>query len=139
MVLDAHSALNIALFPPLFFFAGLYYTDVISTLQVLLSYKLYLEGRPAPQSALHKFNVVFVGVLALSFRQTNIFWVAVFPAGLALVDVLKGDLRRTTDAKEGDAASIFRDSWSEGLVFDCAVADAGPRGKQMTVKLLSSH
>src|SRR4051812_7721932 len=38
VVIDAHTALNIALFPPLFFFSALYYTDVISTLVVLLSY-----------------------------------------------------------------------------------------------------
>ncbi|KAK6596619.1 DIE2/ALG10 family protein [Botrytis cinerea] len=38
-----HTAANIALFPPLFFFSGLYYTDVLSTCVVLYLYKQFLE------------------------------------------------------------------------------------------------
>jgi alpha-1,2-glucosyltransferase len=87
---DVHSALNISLFPPLFFFSGLYYTDVISTLVVLGVYAMFLKsvekGTGAPWEG---FTLIPPAILALYFRQTNIFWVAVFPAGLALVNVLK--------------------------------------------------
>jgi hypothetical protein len=87
---DVHSALNISLFPPLFFFSSLYYTDVISTLVVLLTYNLFLKIREKGSGAPWEgFTLVPCGVLALYFRQTNIFWVAVFPAGLALVNALK--------------------------------------------------
>ena len=88
-LLDAHTALNIALFPPLFFFSGLYYTDVLSTLVVLASYSTYLSQRRSPNSLLSTILTINIGVLALLFRQTNIFWVAVFPAGLAVIDTLK--------------------------------------------------
>ncbi|KAF9738615.1 hypothetical protein PMIN06_001970 [Paraphaeosphaeria minitans] len=87
-LLDAHTALNISLFPPLFFFSGLYYTDVLSTLVVLASYYMYLIQRRTHNYLLASLTTVIVGVLALLFRQTNIFWVAVFPAGLAVVDTL---------------------------------------------------
>ena len=39
------SALNMALFPPLFFFAFLYYTDVAAVSFVLLMYSLHLNGK----------------------------------------------------------------------------------------------
>ncbi|KAF2799070.1 glycosyltransferase family 59 protein [Melanomma pulvis-pyrius CBS 109.77] len=86
---DAHSALNIALFPPLFFFSSLYYTDVISTLIVLLSYNIFLKSTKGSKGFWEELIFVLVGIVALSFRQTNIFWVAVFPAGLSLIDALK--------------------------------------------------
>ncbi|KAF2441437.1 glycosyltransferase family 59 protein [Karstenula rhodostoma CBS 690.94] len=86
---DAHTALNISLFPPLFFFSGLYYTDVLSTLVVLAAYSTYLSQRRTQNYLLSTLITVNIGVLALLFRQTNIFWVAVFPAGLAVVDTLK--------------------------------------------------
>jgi hypothetical protein len=89
-IYDVHSALNISLFPPLFFFSSLYYTDVISTLFVLVTYNLFLKFNEKGSGALWAgFILVPCGVLALCFRQTNIFWVAVFPAGLALVNALK--------------------------------------------------
>ncbi|KAK7191019.1 hypothetical protein DPSP01_007809 [Paraphaeosphaeria sporulosa] len=88
-LLDAHTALNISLFPPLFFFSGLYYTDVLSTLVVLAAYSTYLSQRGTHNYLLSSLLIINIGVLALLFRQTNIFWVAVFPAGLAVVDTLK--------------------------------------------------
>lgn len=86
---DAHTALNISLFPPLFFFSGLYYTDVISTLVVLAAYSTYLSQRHSTTPFLSSLLTINIGILALLFRQTNIFWVAIFPAGLSVVDTLK--------------------------------------------------
>ena len=122
-----HSALNMALFPPLFFFSALYYTDVMSTLTVLFTYAAYLESSRASWSLLRNFSAVALGVFSLLFRQTNIFWVAVFPAGLAVVDALKKDVPSAT-ANSRDIKSVLKNSWSEGRIVDCLVQDAGPQG-----------
>lgn len=42
---DLLSAVNLTIFPVLYFFTFLYYTDVIATGVVLLTYLLQLEGR----------------------------------------------------------------------------------------------
>ena len=39
------SALNIAFFPPLFFFSFLYYTDVAAAFLVFLMYAFHMYGR----------------------------------------------------------------------------------------------
>lgn len=77
-----HNAFNIALFPPLFFFSGLFYTDVLSTCVVLKMYRDFLYNRSG-------IWLYLTGLLALTMRQTNIFWVAVFLGGLEVVRTLK--------------------------------------------------
>jgi alpha-1,2-glucosyltransferase len=83
----AHTAMNICLFPPLFFFSGLVYTDVPSVLFVLVSLHLSLLqlSKPSLSWGLALGEIV-AGAWALFFRQTNIFWVAVFPLGLAVIE-----------------------------------------------------
>lgn len=125
---DAHSALNIALFPPLFFFSGLYYTDVVSTLLVLVSYSLFLKKSRSNWTTRDEILSVLVGIAALSFRQTNIFWVAVFPAGLAVVEALKEDRTFPVDAKQLSLMEILRRSSEQGRVYDLEVHDAGLQG-----------
>lgn len=82
----ATTAANICLFPPLFFFSGLYYTDVLSTFVVLLAYwaltwRLY-GGHSKKHNMVSGLVIYVVGVIALAMRQTNIFWVGIFLAGL---------------------------------------------------------
>ena len=88
-----HTALNIALFPPLFFFSALYYTDVISPLVVLACYQDYQDRRHRLAIGKHStklyFRTIIIGVTALLMRQTNIFWVVVFMGGLEVVDAVK--------------------------------------------------
>ncbi|KAF1997543.1 glycosyltransferase family 59 protein [Amniculicola lignicola CBS 123094] len=122
VLLDAHSALNISLLPPLFFFSGLYYTDVLSTLFVLLSYRAYLK-RTSANNLLGFFVRITIGVAALLFRQTNIFWIAVFPAGLAIVDALK-EQGQPVDARKLDSAQVLTCSWSKGIIHDPFAFDA---------------
>lgn len=84
------TGINVALFPVLFFFSGLYYTDVISTFVVLLAYVNHL-GRvnsDRPSLSEHTFTL-FLGLLALCMRQTNIFWVVVYMGGLEVVHGVK--------------------------------------------------
>lgn len=83
-----HTAVNIALFPPLFFFCALFYTDVASTVSVLAFWAYFSRVR-ATWTIAQGICLTLLGLLSLTFRQTNIFWVAVFPAGLTLVDLVE--------------------------------------------------
>ncbi|RYO32574.1 hypothetical protein AA0113_g8898 [Alternaria arborescens] len=123
-VVDVHSALNIALFPPLFFFSALYYTDVMSTLAVLFAYSAYLTSSMSKRTIVRMISAVALGVFALLFRQTNIFWVAVFPAGLAVIDTLKKDAPATISTSS-DLRSAVQTSWNDGAIYDSHVQDAG--------------
>ncbi|KHN98985.1 glycosyltransferase family 59 protein [Metarhizium album ARSEF 1941] len=85
-----HTAFNIALFPLLFFFSGLYYTDVISTAVVVGGYLNHLKrvGRDR-SSCVSDLTTIFLGLLALSMRQTNVFWTVVWMGGLEAVHAIK--------------------------------------------------
>jgi alpha-1,2-glucosyltransferase len=107
----AHTAVNICLFPPLFFFSALYYTDIASLLCVVLSihsciWHLQKRSRGFSIAVLH----VALGFLPLLFRQTNIFWVAIFPAALEAIDTLRSHPDGFSD-KPIEAAKL------EGLYF----------------------
>lgn len=61
-------ACNVMLFPPLFFWHFLYYTDVLSVNAILLMLLLHLRKR---------FNLAaLTGISSVLIRQTNIVWVA---------------------------------------------------------------
>lgn len=85
-----HTAFNIALFPLLFFFSGLYYTDVISTAVVLVAFLNHLHrvGRDH-SSFLSDILTIVLGIWTLTMRQTNVFWVVVFMGGLEAVHAVK--------------------------------------------------
>ncbi|KAL3417071.1 alpha- glucosyltransferase alg10 [Phlyctema vagabunda] len=85
-----HTAVNIALFPPLFFFSGLFYTDVLSTALVLCMYIAFLRRQGAySDSTEGSLKLYVIGMIALTMRQTNIFWVAIFMGGLEAVRTVK--------------------------------------------------
>jgi alpha-1,2-glucosyltransferase len=128
----AHQALNISLFPPLFFFSGLFYTDVMSTLLVLMSYSAFLKRRAGELSPIDGVKAVISGMAALSFRQTNIFWVAIFPAGLAVLEALQTSREPST---KGDVAEILRASWDKGTVHNPSVASASLLGQSSLAKI----
>ncbi|KAM3153956.1 hypothetical protein ABEW05_005590 [Botrytis cinerea] len=103
-----HTAANIALFPPLFFFSGLYYTDVLSTCVVLYLYKQFLEQAELNEIRKSwKKDALFYlcGVLALCMRQTNIFWAAVFLGGMECVRTMRGTYRPTAPSLRHHHAS----------------------------------
>lgn len=85
-----HTAFNIALFPLLFFFSGLYYTDVISTAAVMGAYLNHLKrvGRDT-SSFFSDLLTILLGVVALFMRQTNVFWIVVYLGGLEAVHAVK--------------------------------------------------
>ncbi|KAI9756782.1 MAG: hypothetical protein M4579_003699 [Chaenotheca gracillima] len=128
----SHSAINIGFFPLLFFFSALYYTDIMSTFCVLVSHALLLSKRKSdgrkPQSMARDIVVVLCGLVALSLRQTNIFWVAVFHGGLELVGALESNnphKRSPAQEQVQDFQSVLRDSWYLCKIYDSPAEDAG--------------
>ena len=81
---------NIMLFPLFFFFSALYYTDVFSALTVMVSYIFWGLGQTTVKSStvFYRFMHFASGLAALTTRQTNIFWVAIFLGGLQVVQTV---------------------------------------------------
>lgn len=72
-----------------------------------------------------------VGLASLMFRQTNIFWVAVFPAGLAVVDTLKDRPSGRVASAEGTSgrlAAVVADAWRHYSFRDTPVQQASVEG-----------
>jgi alpha-1,2-glucosyltransferase len=129
-----HTGFNIALFPLLFFFSGLYYTDVLSTCVVLAMYRLFLERKGARANSSAGLIWLYpVGLIALAMRQTNIFWVAVFMGALELVRTIKANKVDFTSGQpiprtwKGMAIEKFQ-KYSYGNIHDVALKDAGVTG-----------
>ncbi|KAI1877725.1 hypothetical protein JX265_003733 [Neoarthrinium moseri] len=127
-----HTAVNIALFPVLFFFSGLYYTDVLSTCIVLLCYLNHL-GRTGQgssrRSVLNDLYTVFLGVLALFMRQTNVFWVVVYMGGLEAIQAIR-DLPVSHKSPRMDTwidhVKLFTSRSSSGAIHDPSLDEAWP-------------
>ncbi|KAJ9636002.1 glucosyltransferase [Knufia peltigerae] len=93
---DHHSVLqrefSIVVFPLFFFFSALYYTDLFSVFTVLVAHIFWsasvsAEGRR--RKVLYQFLHLVTGLVSLSSRQTNIFWVAVYLGGLQVIESVK--------------------------------------------------
>ena len=78
-------ALLIALLPNLLIYFGLYYTDAGSVLFCLLAYWSLIKG--------HNWLFMLSALISLTFRQTNIIWVAGFSIADRICSEVKGDLR----------------------------------------------
>ncbi|KAH7391557.1 alpha-1,2 glucosyltransferase-like protein alg10 [Cadophora sp. MPI-SDFR-AT-0126] len=128
---ELHTALNIALFPLLFFFSGLFYTDVLSTCVVLRMYRLFLERRGAYENSAEGLIWLYLtGILSLWMRQTNIFWVAVFMGGLEVVRTI--ETNQTPNPVSDSAPYRWKDiclfyfkRYSRGQIHDVSLKDAG--------------
>ncbi|KAL2815698.1 phospholipase D/nuclease [Aspergillus granulosus] len=121
----SHTVLNICLFPPLFFFSGLYYTDILALLVVIEAYHWDLNRSARPRGSLLE-TLVFVafGVAALAFRQTNIFWVSVFFGGLQVVRRLRRATRTCNSAALADIIQAgSKNELYDPLVLDASLAD----------------
>lgn len=82
---------NVILFPLLFFFSALFYTDLFSVFTVVLNQTLWTAGSSTEGVKKFLFQTLHLiaGLLSLSARQTNIFWVAVYLGGLQAVITIK--------------------------------------------------
>lgn len=113
-----HAVFNICLFPPLFFFYALYYTDVISTLVVLCAYRL--------DSGIGSNNFLFVatGLVSLSMRQTNIFWVSIFCGGLKVCRRLAIGRSGAEYLENGSFFDVLQRSWQHNCIYNPLVSEA---------------
>ncbi|KAL7942599.1 glycosyltransferase family 59 protein [Trichoderma barbatum] len=132
-----HTAFNIALFPLLFFFSGLYYTDVVSTAVVLVAFLNHLHrvGRDR-SSFLSDIVTVGLGLCSLTMRQTNVFWVVVFMGGLEAVHSVKS-LRPQSVAQSSmttlsEQLLFFIRRWSVGHMHDLPLHMAYPEDMLFT-------
>ncbi|KAK0851609.1 glucosyltransferase [Friedmanniomyces endolithicus] len=138
-----HSALNIALFPPLFFFSALYYTDVWSALSVLASYCFLTTAyRDKYGHWKRGIGLLALGLVSLMFRQTNIFWVTAFPAGLVLVkeldrghEAIRNSMHRRTQGFGDSLYSIAKTSWKMAVIYDPPVRDAQVNGTNSSLQV----
>lgn len=124
-----HTAINVIFFPPLFFFSGLFYTDVASTCLVLVVYTTFLYS----DSMAGGFGLFASGILALTMRQTNIFWVAVFMGGLEVVRTIKSikpvRLEKPKDMKPGLKEILFIfERYKQGNIHDVPLITAETHG-----------
>ncbi|UKZ66260.1 uncharacterized protein TrAtP1_007434 [Trichoderma atroviride] len=132
-----HTALNIALFPLLFFFSGLYYTDVVSTAVVLVSFLNHLHRIGRDQSSfLSDVTTIVLGLCSLTMRQTNVFWVVVFMGGLEAVHAVKS-LRPKAVVQPymtslSEQLLFFFKRWSLGHVHDLPLNMAYPEDMLFT-------
>ena len=97
--------LNITLFPLLFFFSALYYTDLFSALTVMVTYIFWGLGQTTVMSSIIVYRTMHFlsGLVALATRQTNIFWVAVFLGGLQVVQTVNLASRKPLSPPVGEA------------------------------------
>lgn len=87
------TAVTLTLFPLLYFFTFLYYTDPGSTFFVLSMYLFHLRG--------NKMLAAFMGGLSILFRQTNVVWV-IFVAGLTATDIVQEWMEKHSHVKKKD-------------------------------------
>ncbi|KAI9745418.1 MAG: glucosyltransferase [Claussenomyces sp. TS43310] len=120
-----HTAVNISLFPLLFFFSGLYYTDVLSTCIVLVAYDVFLKRDGMRPSLRDGLRIYTWGIAALLMRQTNIFWVAIFLAGLEWVRACK-ELQEKSTSEDSSPISLQERLvvYTQGRLHDRALRDA---------------
>lgn len=136
-----HTAVNAALFPLIFFFSGLYYTDVFSTLVVLVAFWNHLERvGPSARGASSSFYqarrsdilVILLGVASLFMRQTNVFWTVVFMGGLEAVHAARSLRPPPTSPGKFDRETMVKFylwRYSQGEVHDPLLHEAGLEGK----------
>lgn len=111
-----HGALNVCLFPPLFFFYGLYYTDILSA-GIILHVYIWFQERS-------KAKMVLGSLLALSLRQTNIFWVAVYFGGLEVLRTLRRGQQGIIILARSSFSEVVVRSWQTGCLYDPLVSNA---------------
>lgn len=122
----SHTVLNICLFPPLFFFSGLYYTDILALLVVVEAYIWDLKrtaSRTMDFARLAGFLVL--GLVALVCRQTNIFWVSVFFGALQVIRNLEQTAKKCSST---NVVEIFKGGLKNEL-YNPLVSEATIAGK----------
>lgn len=122
----SHTVLNICLFPPLFFFSGLYYTDILALLVVVEAYNWDLKRTSAngARSLFYTLGFLVFGLAALGCRQTNIFWVSVFLSGLQVVRKIR---QISKPCRSSELSTIVKRGF-QNEVYDPPVSEASLEG-----------
>lgn len=122
----SHTVLNICLFPPLFFFSGLYYTDILALLAVVEAYNWDLKRGSGSRGRSLLFSLGFLafGLAALVCRQTNIFWVSVFLGGLQVVRQVR---KSSKPCKSSEVSAIVQRGFGNEI-YDPLVSEASLAG-----------
>ena len=116
---------SVAIFPLFFFFSGLYYTDLLSALTVVVTYVFWSASQRSGDSrALYQALHFVSGLAALATRQTNVFWVAVYLGGLQVVKTVKREagITRVHDPPMSEAFFEGQSEWT-GLELALTVVD----------------
>jgi alpha-1,2-glucosyltransferase len=136
-----HTAVNVALFPVLFFFSALFYTDVYSALLVLLAYQHHLSRLASSKGIWSDIWTVCLGVSTLFMRQTNVFWVVVYMGGLEAVHVVR-TLKKAPGVETPEcttlasAAKFYAWRYSLGDIHDPPLNISWPDGRYLLTKLV---
>ena len=121
----------------------LYYTDILALLVVVEAYIWDIRRSDANGSektsvdalrahaSLQSLAFLVVGLIALVFRQTNIFWVSVFMGGLQVVRTVRQNTKPCTST---NFSEIPLKSF-QGELYDPLVEEASFSGKSI-LKLL---
>ncbi|PHH78632.1 hypothetical protein CDD82_2935 [Ophiocordyceps australis] len=137
-----HTAVNILLFPILFFFSGLYYTDVVSTAVVAGALLNHLGRVARPRTSwANDWLTVALGTLALLMRQTNIFFVLVYMGGLEAIHAVKRPrLQRAHEPRDmtlWQRLKFLGGQYSLGHVHDPPLSQAWPDDVLLTATSLA--
>ncbi|XP_037745026.1 dol-P-Glc:Glc(2)Man(9)GlcNAc(2)-PP-Dol alpha-1,2-glucosyltransferase isoform X1 [Chelonia mydas] len=98
------STLTLAMFPTLYFFTFLYYTDTGSVFFTLFAYLMCLYGN-------HKTSAL-LGFCGFMFRQTNIIW-TIFCGGSVVAQKLSEAWKTELQKKKEERISATKGSFSE--------------------------
>ena len=111
-----HALFNICIFPPLFFFYGLFYTDIISAHSVIMAYQAFFSGKTK--------RLVAIGLASLLFRQTNIFWVSIFLGGLEVSRTLFLGRPGVEFPEKATVSDVIVGSWQHSCIYDPLISQA---------------
>ena len=125
-----HAVLNLCLFPPLFFFYGLYYTDVWSALSVLATVQFNQRGWTR--------HLVVAGIASLFFRQTNVFWVTIYLGGSEVIRRLGRGRLGVEYPSKASVLDVLTGSWQHSCLYDPLISQASFEGMQLSVASLTS-
>ena len=87
----------------------------------------------------HKVRMFLVSLAAPTFRQTNIFWVAIYLGGLEVVRHLEKGRPGIEFAADSTFVDVAVGSWQQGCFYDPLVRDAWFEGRYPSLPAINSR
>jgi alpha-1,2-glucosyltransferase len=118
----------------------MYYTDIASTLSVVVYYLVFLSNQRVPRAGVTGYLLQVATALAsLMFRQTNIFWVGMAPLLLEVVhgidqgpQVVRDSMHLRHSGFGNTIANVLRTSWKYGAVYSPPTSQIFLDGERLT-------